>query len=451
MRRSQDTEHVARRVIDLSGVAVPFRLLRLANYWMVIGCGTWLIGQVVSAGSVPSDWWPYVVALWLVLVVNIWAGLRVAGRLNSRMWWPLFLALPLLAVGSGGSAWSLYKSLPQEIRAEYNPQGNALFVACVLSAIMSVSGICALAATIYLRRVRLGAAGERLADVLASLSEREQPSYVRARPANLTMGLLLGAGALVLLFIPHLIPDSIWQPYAIPLSLASLSGWAALFHARRYFQPDARSLLAVDTRKNILLLRSFVDDERHRYLRSELSVIDFGLETRLANHFLRYGPFVAIGSPRDRTPRPGAATAQLPNNEWQSVVRLWMGDAQTIVWIAGKTPWVMWELKQILQHGHQKKLIVMLPKGNYWFKRSNRRHSALRLSRISRLLAPMTCRGILDGITRPEDVRCIVLRPDGMADVFLSRSRSLDAFHLAVLIAHNTQIGDGSTRCAQTA
>jgi hypothetical protein len=94
--------------------------------------------------------------------------------------------------------------------------------------------------------------------------------------------------------------------------------------ARSAFQPNASTVLKADSRKPVLLMRSFVDDERmSEFLvwsfidrcimddemfsnRSENTFFDFSLESRLASHFRHYGPFIAVGAPSNWIPVIGA-------------------------------------------------------------------------------------------------------------------------------------------------
>src|SRR5262249_41107579 len=135
------------------------------------------------------------------------------------------------------------------------------------------------------------------------------------------------------------------------LQKVGLLGCFLLITARRYFQVSADSLLAVDKRKPILFLRSFADDEQVKFGDSDTSssyglpdrlpdvnstqdsnldrpedplavaarssrpigwkasktLLDFSLETRLSNHFTYFGPFIAVGSPKEPVPQIGAA------------------------------------------------------------------------------------------------------------------------------------------------
>jgi hypothetical protein len=109
----------------------------------------------------------------------------------------------------------------------------------------------------------------------------------------------------------------LWMLNRISLSMV---GIAILVRSRRYFQATADDLLRVDDRRPILLLRSFGDDENELFVIEGRKLLDFSLETRLSNYFKDYGPFIAIGSPRDPLPQIGAARAKLSSTEWQNAV-----------------------------------------------------------------------------------------------------------------------------------
>jgi hypothetical protein len=128
-------------------------------------------------------------------------------------------------------------------------------------------------------------------------------------------------------------------------------------------------LLSVDKRRPVLFLRSFDDDEKMRFTKWQVGVLDFSLETRLANHFRYVGPFIAVGSPTETVPIPGAARVKLPDSEWQDRVMGWICNAAVIIMYSGRTHWVNWELAGIIETGHAQNLILMMPE----FGKSRRR------------------------------------------------------------------------------
>ncbi len=143
-----------------------------------------------------------------------------------------------------------------------------------------------------------------------------------------------------------------------------------IYVGRRLSQPNASRLLQIDERSPILLLRSFADDAKQiRAKGLAMRVLFLGmlgrkrLEAAIADELSRLGPFIAIGQPGERLPRLGAARAYFSDDEWQSAVIDWISRARLIVMIAGRTPWVQWELRQIVRAGQLGKLLLLLPPG----------------------------------------------------------------------------------------
>ena len=220
--------------------------------------------------------------------------------------------------------------------------------------------------------------GVRLDELLAGLTARggqAAPRVTSVQRTDVRRGLAYGiAGATVLLGVALVpIPAGGRQASTALRAIDQLNilGFFLVVRARRYFQVSADSLLAADKRPPILFLRSFADDERQQYVTSQRAVLDFSLETRLANHFHRFGPFIAIGSPKETVPQPGAARVLLSDDEWQSRVLGWMKDANLIIMYCGTTQWVNWELRRVVESGRTTSLILMFPESKVW--RSSRR------------------------------------------------------------------------------
>ena len=116
----------------------------------------------------------------------------------------------------------------------------------------------------------------------------------------------------------------------------------------------------MDKRPPILFLRSFDDDELERSQSPGKALLDFSLEKRLSNHFMKFGPFIAIARPGEIVPQLGAARALLSDDKWQETVLNWINEAQLIVMYSGKTHWVKWELERIIQCGRVPRLILLI-------------------------------------------------------------------------------------------
>jgi hypothetical protein len=287
---------------------------------------------------------------------------------------------------------------------------------------------------IRLRRMNIAAMGATVDQVLFRLAKNAGVTAVRAtdiRRINKPRALVLGAaGALVLLV------------YFLKIHgfLLSLLGFSLLVRARRYFQIDADSLLAADRRPPILFLRSFDDDEKQKYVGSERTLLDFSLETRLSNHFSRFGPFVAIGSPNEKVPQLGAARVLLSNDEWQPRVLRWMRDAKLIIMYSGKTHWVNWELRQVVKNECATRLMLMMPEIEYWRTSKRNKEISARVEQIREVFKGTPWEEELLCFNDFAGLRTMLFRPDGSMVMVKSRSRSRDSYHLAALVAHHILI-----------
>jgi len=183
---------------------------------------------------------------------------------------------------------------------------------------LSGGAIAGFVSVLLLRKMRIGAFGVPLVELLRDLESYEGKRAPEAKtikkvdaPRGTVFGVLGGIILLVVVFAPLPNDSRMASNYARIFQQISLLGYFMLIRARRYFQISADSLLSVDKRKPILFLRSFKDDERVKFGGSERAFLDFSLETRLLNHFAGFGPFIAIGSPKDPIPQIGAARAVL--------------------------------------------------------------------------------------------------------------------------------------------
>ncbi len=170
-------------------------------------------------------------------------------------------------------------------------------------------------------------------------------------------------------------------------------------------------------------------------------MLDFSLETRLSNHFNHFGPFIAIGSPKETLPEPGAARVLLSDNEWQPRVLGWMRDAQLIIMYSGKTHCVNWELRKVLESKCATRLILLIPEIKAW--RSSKRNKDI-MARVEQVREVFRDTPWEEELLQFDDLarlRAMLFRPDGSMVMVKSRSRSRDSYHLAALVAHQILIG----------
>jgi hypothetical protein len=120
--------------------------------------------------------------------------------------------------------------------------------------------------------------------------------------------------------------------------------------AQRHLVPLADSTMKSDTRRPIIFLRSFSQD-------SDMSSEEEGLRNALKS----FGPFVAIGNPKDELPPLGASRLYVTDAEWQDRVKALIGDASLVVVVAGSTPGLAWEISQVRALVDPSRLLIVVP------------------------------------------------------------------------------------------
>jgi hypothetical protein len=316
-----------------------------------------------------------------------------------------------------------------------------LLISCSLSSLLG--GLIAF----QLLNVKFGPAGETFSRWLNHLNARSPapPSYLsiaaidQRRGVILLISALCVAGfALAIAFTPYPGLNPILG-LAVRLPIFVFSAISALLIAlrsRSYFQISAASVLDVDRRAPILFLRSFEDDERPAwrsplkdFAAAQFQLFDFSIETQLGDHFRRFGPFIAVGSPLDDVPQTGAARAKLRKDEWRGVLIDWMAAASTVVMLAGKTMSVTWELARLIEGHHLNKLILLLPSGP--------EITNARLREVSEVFSDTEWSAAFAEIDRPTTVRAITFGSNGALTLIRSNFLGREAHDLAALVAHD--------------
>ena len=438
--------------IDISRAARALAVLRWSDYVLVIGCGFWAIGMLprLVLAAINAQWAGLAVHVSMVsaLAFAVYTGWRHVGVIDPNVWrsylwvFPCMAALAVLLVLS-----TVATAMSQGATFFQNAESFVALAVWLWFVAVAVPGfICVL----LLRRTRIAPMGVRLDQLLAGLTARGGQAASHATSVQRTSmgrGLAYGiAGAIVLLgaaLAP--IPTAGRQATNAMRGIEQLStlGFFLIMRARRYFQVNADSLLAADKRPPILFLRSFADDEQQGYGTSQRAVLDFSLETRLANHFHRFGPFIAIGSPKETVPQPGAARVLLSDDDWQSRVLAWIKESRLIIMYCGTTQWVNWELRRVVESGRTTSLILMFPESKVWRSSRRKRDIEARVEQIRDVFRDTPWAEELMTFSDFAGLRAMVFRADGSMVMVRSRSRSRDAYHLAALLAHQ-QLLDGT-------
>ena len=84
-------------------------------------------------------------------------------------------------------------------------------------------------------------------------------------------------------------------------------------------------------------------------------------EQEVARAFSIVGPVIALGLGDESEEALGAAKDYVPEAAWQARIRADLDRAALVIWSAGATPGLLWELQQIDERGHWNKTVVLVP------------------------------------------------------------------------------------------
>lgn len=300
---------------------------------------------------------------------------------------------------------------------------------------------------LLLRRMQVALLGIKLVTLLSYLRIQKGIrafSAISIKRVNAPLGLLYGIFGSVLI-LASILPDELLKA-SDSLRISNRMGFLAFFlllRARRYLQVNADSLLSVDKRPMILFLRSFSDEWKKKYHISDIPLLDYTLETRLSNHFIHFGPFIALGSPREAVPELGAARVILSDNEWQLRLMHWISEASLIIIYSGKTRWVNWELAKVIEMERAPNLILMLPeiKGQIYTDQTEELTAriedlSIRIEHVKQVFKNTIWSESLAAFRELQNARAILFGTDGSLIVIKSRPRNRNSYHLAAIIAH---------------
>jgi hypothetical protein len=431
--------------IDISGPARALAVLRASDYTLVVGCGFAVIATLpdLVASLLKASWMDLLIQVALVATMSFAAvtGWRHVGVIDPRVWRAYLWVFPMLAATAALLTLSTVLTWFTQHKDPFEDLQSflALFGWLWFGGLAIPGFVCIL----LLRRMRIAPLGTRLEELFTSLRRHggvSAPQVTHLERPGLRRGIVYGVlGAAVLLgttFAPVPTDRRYAQTFYRVMKQVDAVGFFLIVRARRFFQISADSLLAVDKRPPILFLRSFADDEREQYGNAQRALLDFSLETRLANHFYRFGPFIAVGSPKDTVPQPGAARVFLADDEWQSRVLGWMKSSSLIVMYCGTTDWVNWELRKVIESGRSTSLILMIPEIKGWRSTKRKRDIAERVKQLREAFSHTPWNEDLMEFNDFPGLRAMLFRADGSMVMVRSRSRSRDSYHLAGLVAH---------------
>jgi hypothetical protein len=159
-------------------------------------------------------------------------------------------------------------------------------------------------------------------------------------------------------------------------------GYLLLRRGKKYSVERGQSALRNDHRAPVVYLRSFKDEETessvvHRFNKLASSdktwlaatVPNNGIQEQdaLGYVFRKIGPYIALGRPGEELPELGSSKLYASNSEWQDTIRDFLDKCRLVVFRAGVTESLRWELAEIVRTVIPKKLLMILPvaEGDY--------------------------------------------------------------------------------------
>lgn len=160
------------------------------------------------------------------------------------------------------------------------------------------------------------------------------------------------------------------------LIVPTFIGYLLLRTGKKYSIQRGDLILTNDARPPVLYLRSFKDEVNDRSMATYFKSISFSNKKDLALTvpssgfreqdalgyiFRKIGPYIALGKPGEDLPELGASKLYVSNEEWQNTIRDFFKKSKLIIFRAGKTEGLKWELIELLETVNPLKVIMILP------------------------------------------------------------------------------------------
>jgi hypothetical protein len=145
----------------------------------------------------------------------------------------------------------------------------------------------------------------------------------------------------------------------------ALAGGRLHDRARRILAMQIQEVRAQDTRRPVLLIRSFTDDNLRLEPRFQMFLAHLRrpltLEAFVVEQLWSLGPVVAIGKPGENLSPLGAARDYIVGSDWQTRVHGLFDECSWVAAILGDSEGLRWEYEQLAQRGIDDRLILIIP------------------------------------------------------------------------------------------
>jgi hypothetical protein len=147
--------------------------------------------------------------------------------------------------------------------------------------------------------------------------------------------------------------------------------YAGILFGRHLCAPDAKDVMARDSRPPILFLRPFAEDRRvvqsspvgarEGGERTKKSTKDSDIEPMLVRMFKPVGPFVAVGRPGEGLAHLGAARLYVSHEEWMNTVQDLVHRAAAVVLQPEFSSGTLWEVQLVVKAVDLQRLLLIVP------------------------------------------------------------------------------------------
>lgn len=214
--------------------------------------------------------------------------------------------------------------------------------------------------------------------------------------------LALAISSASLIFLIRLTVNKAWEPFLGGVVKSLTAGAAVyLFYKllvvwRRIRAVGALSSMAERPREQpVVYLRSFSQERAGRMMIGEVTE-----EEQLASIFDMFGPFVAIGRPRDVLPQVGAARLYVSDSKWQAVAAELMSKARLVVLRVGHTEGFWWEFERAVRQVEPQRLLLLVPRDKDLYAQIRIRANKMLAVRLPEYVEGLSDKAILGGWLR---------------------------------------------------
>ena len=160
------------------------------------------------------------------------------------------------------------------------------------------------------------------------------------------------------------------------LAVPFFVGYLLLRQGKKHTVQTGEAVLKTDSRPPVLYLRSFDDETEERSIakyfknafesnRKSLAhtVPPVGIREQdsLGFVFRKIGPYIALGKPGEELSELGSSKIYVPNESWQDTIHDFLQKSKCIIFKAGKTEGLKWELKEIVQRVNPLQIVMIMP------------------------------------------------------------------------------------------